>query len=142
MKALSLLLVGWTNIQETGWRFEKMRASSPPVESRHEPMGLDRSITNRGIRDAVVAGLAHFATGTTLEMLIYLLEEEHSVDFNFIAENPAILRSGLSKMFGSAEEVVEARICQALNAQFQIEGKSLEELISRIKSSNILIRGT
>ncbi|MDG6906947.1 MAG: hypothetical protein JRN20_14325 [Nitrososphaerota archaeon] len=106
------------------------------MSSRESKRHDDPATIDRGVREAVIAGLSHFATGTALDALIYLLEVEHSVDFNFVSDNPTILRSGLIKMFGSAEEVIESRICEALRTHFQIatSGKLLEEVISRIKS--------
>lgn len=97
-----------------------------------------KSSTGIDVKDAVLAGLSHFATGAALEALVYLLEVEHSVDFALIADNPAVLRRGLTAMFGSTEEVVEARICQALATQFGVIGPrgTLEELISMIRASD------
>ncbi len=99
----------------------------------------DSSIAQE-VKSAVLAGLGYFATGAALEILVYFLEIEHSVDFSAIADNPKPLRVGLSAMFGSAEQVVERKICQALGKQFRIdnEGRSLDDIVSIIKSAEIV----
>jgi hypothetical protein len=98
----------------------------------------DSSI-DQEVKSAVLAGLGYFATGGALENLVYFLEAEHSVDFNTIADNPKPLRAGLCVMFGSAEQVVETKICQAVGKKFLIdsEGKSFEDILSIIKSTAI-----
>ena len=96
----------------------------------------DSSIDQK-VKNAILAGLGYFATGSVLEILVYFLEIEHSVDFSTVVDNPKPLHAGLSVMFGSAEEVVETKICQALGRQFRIdsEGRSLEDMVSIIKSA-------
>jgi hypothetical protein len=94
------------------------------------------SLINQEVRKAVITGLGHFASGSALESLLYVMEQEYSVDFYAIADNPKVFRSGLSGMFGSADRIIETRICQALGSQFQTdsEGRSLEDLISILKT--------
>jgi hypothetical protein len=117
-----------------------MQINSLPDKSSSTGGSKDSdSSINKEVKSAVLAGLGYFATGPTLEVLVYLLEVEHSVEFNSIAENPGLLRKGLSAMFGSAVEVVEAKICQALGRRFQIsiDDKSLDDLISIIRSQEL-----
>ena len=68
------------------------------LEGNRRDSSIDQEVKN-----AVLAGLGYFATGAALEILVYFLEIEHSVDFSTIADNPKPLRAGLSVMFGSAE---------------------------------------
>jgi hypothetical protein len=84
------------------------------------------------LKKAVLAGLGHFAPSSTVEILISVLEQEHSIDFGTILNNPRSLREGLTKMFGSAEPVVESRIRQAIAKELGVstEGRSLEDLMS------------
>ena len=118
-----------------------MQVGSLPDKTCNNSIGERKkaSVTDQGVKEAVLSGLGYFATGTALEILVYILEVEHSVDFNFISENPSTLRTGLSAMFGNAVEVVEARICQALGTKFRIGsvGRTLEEMLSTIRSSEI-----
>jgi Na+-transporting methylmalonyl-CoA/oxaloacetate decarboxylase beta subunit len=107
---------------------------SRTLEEHRRDFSIDQKVKN-----AILAGLGYFATGSVLEILVYFLEIEQSVDFGTVVANPKPLRAGLSAMFGSAEDVVETKICQALGRQFRIdiEGKSLEDIVSIIKSSEV-----
>ena len=80
-------------------------------------------------------GLEHFAP-PSVEFLVNFMEQEYSIDFNAIADNPILLRAALSNMFGDAEQLVESRICQALAEPFGIDGtgRPLEDLLSIIRS--------
>ena len=80
----------------------------------------------------MVTGLGYFGAGQVVESLVYILELEHSVDMNSIADNIDGLRSALSKMFGGAARVVETKIAEALGKQLGVdsEGKSIETLIA------------
>ncbi len=84
---------------------------------------------------AVVKGLSHFGAGPVVESLVYILELEHSVDLNSLANNLDALRDALSKMFGSASHVIEGRISESLAKQLGIDpdGKTLEELVEILK---------
>jgi len=86
---------------------------------------------NAQVAKAVITGLAYFGAGQVVESLVYILELEHSVDMNSIADNIPGLRVALSKMFGGAAHVVEAKIGEALGKQLGVdsEGKSIEDLI-------------
>jgi hypothetical protein len=87
---------------------------------------------NALVAKAVVTGLGYFGAGQVVESLVYILELEHSVDMNSIADNIDGLRSALSKMFGGAARVVETKIAEALGKQLGVdsEGKSIETLIA------------
>jgi len=87
------------------------------------------------VKKAVLAGLGHFVP-RSVAFLVNFMEQEHSVDFQTIADSPKLFRAGLSKMFGDAEQIIELRICKALADPFHIdsEGKSLEDLISILRS--------
>ena len=106
------------------------KQSFPPAERNEKDSFVDQEV-----KKAVLTGLGHFAP-RSVEFLVNFMEQEHSVDFNTIADNPRLLRAALSKMFGDAEQIVESRICQALAEPFGIDGtgKSLEDLISIIRS--------
>ena len=88
------------------------------------------------IAKAVEGGLAYFGTDMIVESLLYILELDYSVDLRSVADNPDLLRNALSKMFGAAEYVVEAKICQVIGKQIGVdsEGKSFEDLIAIAKS--------
>jgi len=83
-----------------------------------------------------MAGLGHFGRGQVVESLIYILELEHSIDMNSVASELEALRNALSKMFGSAAYVIEAKIGEALGKYLGIdsEGKNLESLIAILRS--------
>ena len=86
---------------------------------------------NANVAKAVMAGLGYFGAGQVVESLVYILELEHSVDMNSIADNIEGLKKALTKMFGSAAHVVETKIAEALGKQLGVdsEGKSIEDLI-------------
>ena len=88
------------------------------------------------IAKAVEGRLAYFGTDMIVESLLYILELDYSVDLRSVADNPDLLRNALSMMFGAAEYVVEAKICQVLGKQIGVdsEGKSFEDLIAIAKS--------
>ena len=79
----------------------------------------------------MITGLGYFGAGQVVESLVYILELEHSVDMNSIADNIPGLRVALSKMFGGAAHVVETKIAEALGKQLGVDsdGKSIEDLI-------------
>ncbi len=86
---------------------------------------------NAQVAKAVVTGLGYFGTGQVVESLVYILELEHSIDLNSIADNIEGLRSALAQMFGGAARVVESKIAEALGKQLGVdsEGKSIEALV-------------
>lgn len=86
---------------------------------------------NAQVAKAVVTGLGYFGTGQVVESLVYILELEHSIDLNSIADNIEGLRSALAQMFGGAAQVVESKIAEALGKQLGVdsEGKSIEALV-------------
>ncbi len=94
------------------------------------------SVLGAQVAKAVEGGLAYFGTDAIVESLLYILELDYSVDLNSVALNPGVLRNALSKMFGAAEYVVEAKICQVLGKLLGVdsEGKSFEDLIAIAKS--------
>ncbi|MHB1868934.1 MAG: hypothetical protein ACYCPP_08310 [Nitrososphaerales archaeon] len=114
-----------------------MQISSMPEKQFFLPAERNEkdSFVAQEVKKAVLTGLGHFVP-RSVEFLVNFMEQEHSVDFNTIADNPRLLRAGLSKMFGDAELIVESRICQALAEPFGIDsaGRSLEDLISIIRS--------
>jgi hypothetical protein len=122
-----------------------MQVGSLPDKKRTGSFEGERDSTmEQGLKSAVMVGLGYFATGAALEILVYILEVEHSVDFNSIADNPGALRKGLFAMFGSAGEAVESRICQAIGMHFRVgsEGKTLEDLISMVRFKEFVNGGS
>lgn len=111
---------------------------------RTSDAGKGKYSVHQDVKNAVMTGLGYFATGAALDTLSYFLEVEHSVDFNSIVDNPRALLMGLSAMFGSSVQVIETKICQALGKQFLIgtEGRSLEDMISIIRSTEFVNNGT
>jgi hypothetical protein len=91
---------------------------------------------NREFARALQSGLAYFGRGQVVESLLYILELEHSIDMNSLVDNVDALRTALSKMFGGASYVVEARISESLGRQLGVDptGKSLESLVAILKS--------
>jgi hypothetical protein len=112
-----------------------MQVGSISNNKRQEDSSISDDIpadVHQKLKKAVLAGLGHFAPSSTVEILISVLEQEHSIDFGTILNNPRSLREGLTKMFGSAEPVVESRIRQAIAKELGVstEGRSLEDLMS------------
>ena len=108
----------------------KQSISKPPEVVKSD------SMLGAQVAKAVEGGLAYFGTEAIVESLLYILELDYSVDLNSVALNPGVLRNALSKMFGAAEYVVEAKICQVLSKQLGVdsEGKSFEDLIAVAKT--------
>lgn len=113
------------------------------LQVEHSPSGnreilRDNSSINFELRRAVLSGLAHFATRQSLEVIVAILEQEHAVDLQRLAEDTGSLRSALTKMFGSGQSIVEGRISQALAREVGIEydGRSLDEMILLLKEAN------
>lgn len=96
----------------------------------------EESKLDADVRAAVIAGLRYFASSSTLESLLYVLELEHGVDLLAVSENPKLLRTALSRMFGPAEYVVETKICHELGVRIDVqsEGKTLEDLVAIYRS--------
>lgn len=92
-----------------------------------------RSRSSQVVKEAVAEGLAHFGGKNVVESLLYILELEHSVDLNDIANQIEMFRAGLEKMFGKASHVIEEKICDSLAKKLGLDpdGQSLENLIDR-----------
>ena len=90
---------------------------------------------NQQVAKAVVKGLSYFGAGPVVESLVYILELEHSVDLNSLANNLDALRAALTKMFGSAAYVIEGKIAESLGKQLGVDsdGKSLDSLIDMLR---------
>jgi hypothetical protein len=117
--------------------------SDPPDQQnlrakKREVKESDRSATavNQEVANAVIKGLSHFGAGQVVESLVYILELEHSVDLNSLANNTDALKAALGKMFGSAAHVIEGRISESLAKQLGIDpdGKTLDQLVEILKS--------
>ena len=112
------------------------------VESTSEEMnrGIKWSTShiNRLMKKAVISSLAHFAPQKSLEVIVAILEQEHSVNFERLVEDTGTLRIALTRMFGSGMSVVETRISKALarDAGVEFEGKSLDEMISLVRAAS------
>lgn len=100
----------------------------------------DTSWMNRAMKQAVLSGLAHFATKQSLEVLVAILEQEHAVDFQKLAEDTGALRVALEELFGSGASVVEARISQGLAREIGIEydGSSLDQMVMLLRRASIV----
>jgi hypothetical protein len=114
-------------------------ASDPahlPVEkvTKQEPEDQSAAL-NHQVATAVVKGLSYFGAGPVVESLVYILELEHSVDLNSLANNLDALRAALLKMFGGAAYVIESKISESLAKQLGVdsEGRKLDELIKLAK---------
>jgi hypothetical protein len=90
---------------------------------------------NQQLAKAVSKGLSYFGAGPVVESLVYILELEHSVDLNSLANNLDALRDALTKMFGSAGHVIEGKIAESLGKQLGVdsEGKSLDALVETLR---------
>ncbi len=90
---------------------------------------------NQQVAKAVVKGLSYFGAGPVVESLVYILELEHSVDLNSLANNLDALRAALTKMFGSAAYVIEGKIAESLGKQLGVDsdGKSLDSLVDVLR---------
>jgi hypothetical protein len=90
---------------------------------------------NQQVGNAVVKGLSYFGAGPVVESLVYILELEHSVDLNSLADNLDALRAALAKMFGGAAYVIESKIAESLAKQLGIDpdGKKLNELVEILR---------
>ena len=84
----------------------------------------------------MVKGLSYFGAGPVVESLVYILELEHSVDLNSLANNLDALRAALLKMFGGAAYVIEGKIAESLAKQLGVdpEGKKLDELVEILRA--------
>jgi hypothetical protein len=114
-------------------------ASDPshlPAEKAIKQQSEDQSAAlNHQVATAVVKGLSYFGAGPVVESLVYILELEHSVDLNSLANNLDALRAALLKMFGSAAYVIESKISDSLAKQLGVdsEEKKLDELVDLAK---------
>ena len=90
---------------------------------------------NTEVANAVIKGLSYFGAGPVVESLVYILELEHSVDLNSLANNLDALRAALQKMFGGAAYVIEGKIAESLAKQLGVDpdGKKLDELVATLK---------
>jgi hypothetical protein len=128
------------SIQQTVCK-TNMQVGSIPNNNAQKESSISGEIpiaVQQKLKKAVLIGLGHFAPSSTVEILINVLEQEHSIDFATIPNNPMSLREGLSKMFGSAEPVIESRIRQAIAKELGVsaEGRSLEDLVTLCKQSD------
>jgi hypothetical protein len=105
---------------------EQKGKEAPTADSTERNIALNRIVAN-----TVVKGLSYFGAGPVVESLVYILELEHSVDLNSLANNLSALRAALEKMFGGAAYVIEAKIAESLAKQLGVdpEGKKLDELV-------------
>jgi len=114
-------------------------ASDPthlPKERSTKQQSEDQSAAlNHQVATAVVKGLSYFGAGQVVESLVYILELEHSVDLNSLANNLDALRAALLKMFGGAAYVIESKISESLAKQLGIDsdGRKLDELLELAK---------
>jgi hypothetical protein len=90
---------------------------------------------NKEVANAVTKGLSYFGAGPVVESLVYILELEHSVDLNSLANNLDALRAALQKMFGGAAYVIEGKITESLAKQLGVDpdGKKLDELVTTLR---------
>jgi hypothetical protein len=90
---------------------------------------------NNEVASAVIKGLSYFGAGPVVESLVYILELEHSVDLNSLANNLDALRAALQKMFGGAAYVIEGKIAESLAKQLGVdpEGRKLDELVATLR---------
>lgn len=97
--------------------------------------GASPVVVNQQVASAVVKGLSYFGAGPVVESLVYILELEHAVDLNSLADNLGALRAALQKMFGNAAYVIESKIAESLAKQLGVdpEGKKLDELVEVLK---------
>lgn len=108
----------------------------PQAEKRDSEIAEQNSaVVNRQLASAVVKGLSHFGGGQVVESLLYILELEHAVDLNSLANNLDALRAALNKMFGGAAYVIEAKIAESLAKQLGIDpdGRKLDDLVQALK---------
>jgi hypothetical protein len=90
---------------------------------------------NNEVANAVTKGLSYFGAGPVVESLVYILELEHSVNLNSLANNLDALRAALQKMFGGAAYVIEGKITESLAKQLGVdpEGKKLDDLVATLR---------
>ncbi len=98
----------------------------------------DLSRVDQEFANAIRIGLGHFGPDSLVDTLVYILELEHAVNIDSISNDPASLKTALSRMFGGAAYVVEFKICQAIAKRLGVDGdgKSLDDLISMLKAAN------
>lgn len=94
---------------------------------------------NNKMKRAVLSGLAHFAPRQSLEIILAILEQEHAVDLQRLAEDINPLRSALTKMFGNGSSIVEERIAQDLAREIGIEyeGSPLDAMVTQLTHSKV-----
>lgn len=114
-----------------------MQVGSTPDEKKKEIEWVTRGL-NVHVKRAVLSGLAHFAPQRSLEVIVAILEQEYSVDFERLAENTGTLKFAFTRMFGGGAPVVEIRISKELARDMGVEfdGRSLDELIIMLRAAN------
>jgi hypothetical protein len=112
------------------------RASDPSsldIQKKEDDSYADAAeiALNQQLAKAVAKGLSYFGAGPVVESLVYILELEHSVDLNSLANNLDALRAALTKMFGTAGYTIEGKIAESLGKQLGVDtdGKSLDSLV-------------
>jgi hypothetical protein len=116
-----------------------MQSASDPTrlrESGNSDENDEKSAAlNRQVASAVLKGLSYFGAGQVVESLVYILELEHAVDLNSLANNLDALRAALNKMFGGAAHVIEAKIAESLAKQLGVDpdGRKLDDLVQMLK---------
>jgi hypothetical protein len=116
-----------------------MQSASDPTRLREsgnsDEIDEKSAALNRQVASAVLKGLSYFGAGQVVESLVYILELEHAVDLNSLANNLDALRAALNKMFGGAAHVIEAKIAESLAKQLGVDpdGRKLDDLVQMLK---------
>ncbi len=119
-----------------------MQSASDPARERNlqarEEAEKNDPLTvalNNEVANAVTKGLSYFGAGPVVESLVYILELEHSVDLNSLADNLDSLRAALQKMFGDAAYVIEGKITESMAKHLGVDpdGKKLDELVATLR---------
>jgi hypothetical protein len=92
---------------------------------------------NQILRDAVITGFAHFGNKNVVDSLLYILELEHAVDINGIADNIQSFQKGIVEMFGTGAYVLEDHVCEELARRMGIDrnNRDLQTLVSLLKEN-------
>jgi HEAT repeat protein len=105
------------------------------IPTKEESILFDKAL-NRQVAKAVISALGYFGPPSAVDSLVYILELEHSVDVNNVANNLDALKIALTTMFGGAAYVVDGKIVEALGKQLGIDsqGKTIQSMILILKS--------
>jgi len=82
--------------------------------------------------DSILKGLSHFGGPKVADSILYILELDHGVSMQGLANDLEKFRKGLRKMFGESSGIIEYHVEVQLAKRIGTdpEGKDLDDLIA------------